>query len=212
MKKMYYAISGFGDDCEEIVQKFRHFPEALAFVNSTHQQQQYHGLHLFCRTGSNAWQRYTNDGAWVECSRDERVFVKYHTDQPPLEFVEGKSDWIDLRASERVTLKAGEFAIIPLGVSMKLPEGFEAHVLPRSSTFKRWGILMANSMGIIDNSFSGDNDVWGFPAYATRDTIIEAGDRICQFRLMPKMTPVKFCSVDHLEGPDRGGFGSTGVK
>lgn len=101
-------------------------------------------------------------------------------------------DHIDLCAAERVEMKAGEFRIISLGVAMQLPEGYEAHVLPRSSTFKRWGILMTNSMGIIDNSYCGDNDVWGFPALATRDTAIEAGDRIAQFRIMKKMPPVQF--------------------
>ena len=121
-------------------------------------------------------------------------------------------DHIDLCAAERVEMKAGEFKIISLGVAMQLPEGYEAHVLPRSSTFKRWGILMTNSMGIIDNSYCGDNDVWGFPALAMRDTVIEAGDRIAQFRITKKMPPVQFQLVDKLGNEDRGGFGSTGVN
>lgn len=121
-------------------------------------------------------------------------------------------DHIDLCAAERVEMKAGEFKIIPLGVAMQLPEGYEAHVLPRSSTFKRWGILMTNSMGIIDNSYCGDNDIWGFPALAMRDTVIEAGDRIAQFRIVKKMPPVQFQLVDKLGNEDRGGFGSTGVS
>lgn len=121
-------------------------------------------------------------------------------------------DWCDLCAAERVEMKAGEFKIISLGVAMQLPEGYEAHVLPRSSTFKRWGILMTNSMGIIDNSYCGDNDVWGFPALATRDTAIEAGDRIAQFRIVKKMPPVQFQLVDKLGNEDRGGFGSSGVR
>lgn len=119
-------------------------------------------------------------------------------------------DWIDLRAAERVEMRAGEFKIISLGVSMKLPEGYEAHVAPRSSTFKRWGILQANSVGVIDNSYSGENDIWGFPALAMRDTVVEAGDRIAQFRIMKKMEPVEFAEVEHMDDPDRGGFGSTG--
>lgn len=121
-------------------------------------------------------------------------------------------DWCDLCAAERVEMKAGEFRIISLGVAMQLPEGYEAHVLPRSSTFKRWGILMVNSMGIIDNSYCGDNDIWGFPALATRDTVIESGDRIAQFRIVKKMPPVQFQLVDKLGNEDRGGFGSSGVN
>ena len=123
-----------------------------------------------------------------------------------------QGDWIDLRAAENVDMKAGDFKIISLGVSMKLPDGYEAHVVPRSSTFKRYGILQANSFGVIDNSYCGDRDVWGFPAIAMRDTVIEVGDRICQFRIVQKMPPVEFVEVEHMEDQDRGGFGSTGRK
>ena len=121
-------------------------------------------------------------------------------------------DHIDLCAAERVEMKAGEFKIISLGVAMQLPEGYEAHVLPRSSTFKRWGILMVNSMGIIDNSYCGDNDIWGFPALAMRDTVIEAGDRIAQFRIVKKMPPVQFRKVATMGNVNRSGFGSTGER
>lgn len=121
-------------------------------------------------------------------------------------------DWCDLCAAENVELKQGEFKLISLGVAMELPEGFEAHVLSRSSTFKRWGILMVNSMGIIDNSFCGDNDVWQFPALATRDVVIEAGSRIAQFRLERKMAPIHPKFVERLGNKDRGGFGSTGER
>ena len=121
-------------------------------------------------------------------------------------------DWIDLRAAETVHLNAGEFKLISLGVSMKLPEGFEAHVVPRSSTFMKWGVLQTNSMGVIDNSYSGENDIWRFPALAMRDTIIKEGDRICQFRIVRKMEPVEFTEVEHMDDADRGGFGSTGTK
>lgn len=123
-----------------------------------------------------------------------------------------KCDWIDLRAAKEVHLKANEFALIPLGVAMKLPDGYEAHLIPRSSTFKNFGIIQANSIGIIDNSYCGDNDEWMFPAYALRDTIIHLNDRICQFRIMKKQPYVQFNTVEKLEGPDRGGFGSTGIK
>lgn len=121
-------------------------------------------------------------------------------------------DWIDLRSAETIHLSKGDFYIISLGVSMKLPDGYEAHVAPRSSTFKKWGILLANSFGVIDNSYSGDDDIWGFPAIAVRDTMIEAGDRICQFRVVKKQPEIEFVSVESLGTQNRGGFGSTGVK
>lgn len=120
-------------------------------------------------------------------------------------------DWIDLRSAEDVALKAGEFKLIKLGVAMELPEGYEAYVAPRSSTFKNFGILQANSIGIIDNSYCGDNDQWMFPAYAVRDTEIHKNDRICQFRIMEKQPELYMIEVTHLSGKDRGGFGSTGV-
>lgn len=123
-----------------------------------------------------------------------------------------KGDWIDLRAAETVELKAGEDKLIPLGVGMILPEGYEAHVVPRSSTFKHFGIIQTNHKGIIDNSYCGDNDQWMFPAYALRDTVIHKNDRICQFRIAEKQPMLNFVESDHLEETDRGGFGSTGTK
>ncbi len=141
------------------------------------------------------------------------IRIKYHVEGlPELDFIDGKSDWIDLRAAERVEMKAGEFRIISLGVSMQLPDGYEAHLAPRSSTFMKYGILQTNSIGVIDNSYCGDDDIWGMPALAVRDTIIEKGDRICQFRLYQKMEPVTFVQVEHLSQTNRGGFGSTGSK
>ena len=130
---------------------------------------------------------------------------------PKIEAIE-QGDWIDLRSAEDVHMSAGEFKIISLGVSMKLPDGYEAHVVPRSSTFKKWGILLANSVGIIDNSYCGDDDIWGFPAIAFRDTDIHKGDRICQFRIFEKMAKPTFEEYDMLFGKNRGGFGSTGDK
>lgn len=138
------------------------------------------------------------------------VMVKYHDKELGKIEKFPVGDWIDLRSAETVNMDAGQFHIISLGVSMKLPEGYEAHILPRSSTFRRWGILLTNSMGVIDNSYSGDGDVWKFPALAMRSTTIFKGDRICQFRIMPKMPEVKFTEVDHLTDKDRGGLGSTG--
>ena len=141
----------------------------------------------------------------------EEIKVKYFVDGiDELCAVAGKSDWIDLHAAEEVTLKAGEFRLIPLGVAMALPEGYEAHIVPRSSTFKNYGILQTNSMGVVDCSYCGDNDQWRMPVYATRDVTIEKNARICQFRIMRNQPPLTFTRVEHLEGPDRGGFGSTG--
>ena len=139
------------------------------------------------------------------------VKIKYHNDILPIEEFEN-GDWIDLRSAEDVEMEAGEDALISLGVSMKLPEGYEAHIVPRSSTFKKWGIIQANHMGVIDNSYSGNNDIWKFHAIAIRNTKIYKNDRICQFRIEKKQS--KFCwdVVDHLDDPDRGGFGSSGRR
>lgn len=141
-----------------------------------------------------------------------KILVRYHNDN--IDKIEkiSKGDWIDLRAAETVELKAGDFKIISLGISMKLPEGYEAHIVPRSSTFKKWGILQTNHMGVIDNSYSGDNDIWGMPVLAMRDTVIQENDRICQFRIAKRMEQVEMEQVDHLEGADRGGFGTTGCN
>ena len=137
------------------------------------------------------------------------IKVKYHTDILPIESLD-KGDWIDLRAAEDVELQPGDFKLISLGVSMKLPEGYEAHMVPRSSTFKNWGIIQANHMGIIDNSYSGDNDIWKYPVIATKFVKINKNDRICQFRIVKKQPELIFETVEYLDGPDRGGFGSSG--
>lgn len=123
-----------------------------------------------------------------------------------------KGDWIDLRCAERVELKAGEYKLLRLGVGMILPDGYEAHVLPRSSTPSKFGIILANSMGVIDNSYSGDADEWRFPAVAIRDTVIEKGDRIAQFRIMKNQPQIIFEEVEHLNEVSRGGIGSTGKR
>ena len=141
----------------------------------------------------------------------ETIKIKYHTDEiEKLRYIDGKSDWIDLRAAEDVELKAGEFKLISLGVSMELPKGYEAHVVPRSSTFKTWGVLQTNSIGIIDESYCGDNDIWKMPVYATRDTTIHKNDRICQFRIEKHQPTIEFEEVDTLDNEDRSGFGSSG--
>lgn len=142
------------------------------------------------------------------------IKIKYHSNEiEHLKNIEGiKSDWIDLRSAETVELKQGEFKLINLGVSMQIPEGYEAHIVPRSSTFKNFGIIQTNSVGIIDNSYSGDGDIWMMPVLAMRDTKISVNDRICQFRLFKNQENVSFDEVLFLEGPNRGGFGSTGKK
>ena len=142
-----------------------------------------------------------------------QIKIKYFTDKiNKLEYIDGKSDWIDLRASEDVELKSGEFKLIPLGVAMELPKGYEAHIVPRSSTFKNFGIIQTNSMGVIDETYCGSNDQWMMPAYAIRDTVIHINDRICQFRIMEHQPHINFNSVYELGGVDRGGFGSSGVQ
>lgn len=142
----------------------------------------------------------------------ETIKVKYHTKNPiKLEQVDG-SDWIDLRAAKGYSLHEGDFALIDLGVSMKLPEGYEAHVAPRSSTFKKWGVIQTNSVGVIDNSYSSDQDVWMMPVLATRDTQIYEGDRICQFRIVRQQPEITFEEVASLGNESRGGFGSTGTR
>lgn len=146
-------------------------------------------------------------------NNSEVIKIEYHSDKiDMLEYVDGKSDWIDLRAAEEVELKAGMFHLIDLGVSMKLPEGYEAHIVPRSSTFKNYGLLQTNSVGIIDGSYCSHDDVWKMPVFATRDTVVHVNDRICQFRIVKNQPKISFEEVDWLEGPIRGGFGSTGIQ
>lgn len=141
----------------------------------------------------------------------EKIKIKYFDDSiEKLTYIDGKSDWIDLRAAADVDMRAHSFHLIPLGVAMELPEGYEAHVIPRSSTFKNFGIIQANSMGLIDESYCGDNDQWFFPAIALRPTKIKKGDRICQFRIMKHQPELIFEEVEALGNADRGGHGSTG--
>lgn len=140
-----------------------------------------------------------------------QITIQYLDDSiPRLTYVGGKSDWIDLSAAETVTLKKGEFRLIHLGVAMKLPEGYEAHLAPRSSTFKNFKILQTNSVGVVDSSYCGKGDWWKMPVYATEDTTIEKGSRIAQFRIM-RIQPVITFMEGVLGDEDRGGFGSTGV-
>ncbi|MDD2446083.1 MAG: dUTP diphosphatase [Tissierellia bacterium] len=143
----------------------------------------------------------------------KKIKIKYLSEEiEKLRYIDGKSDWIDLRAAEEVSLKKGEFKLISLGVAMELPEGYEAHIVPRSSTFKNFGVIQTNHFGIIDESYCSNEDVWMFPAFAIRDTEIHINDRICQFRIMKHQPVIEFEETDNLGNESRGGFGSTGVQ
>lgn len=137
------------------------------------------------------------------------IKIKYLRNIKPIDVTE-KGDWIDLRAGEDYTLTAGEYCVVHLGVAMELPEGYTAVIAPRSSTFLKWGIIQTNSIGIIDESYCGDNDEWGMPVMAFRNTKIHKNDRICQFRLFKKNDDISFTKVKILGNKDRNGFGSTG--
>ena len=158
-----------------------------------------------------------------------KIKIKTFKDQILPEII-NKGDWIDLRANKDIFIPKGEMRLIPLGVAMELPTGYEAHLVPRSSTFKKWGIIQTNHCGIIDCSYCGDNDEWMFPAYCLEDrdecevvyedgvgtkkygTWIRKGDRICQFRIIKNQPPIEFEEVEVLGNKDRQGIGSTGSK
>nr|DAL00884.1 MAG TPA: dUTPase [Caudoviricetes sp.] len=142
----------------------------------------------------------------------ETIKIKYLTDKIDKIKKIAVGDWIDLRAAEDVVLKAGDFKLIPLGVAMQLPKGYEGHVVPRSSTFKNFGIIQTNHQAVIDESYCGDQDQWFYPAYALRDTVIHTNDRICQFRIMKKQPVIEFEEVEELGNENRGGIGSTGTN
>lgn len=158
-----------------------------------------------------------NDCIWQ--SEDEleliqsglQINIKYFTPECHIEKIE-KGDWIDLRSAVDIQYKTGEFNLIPLGLAMELPEGYEAHIAPRGSTFKKFGVIQTNSVGVVDESFCGDNDQWFMPCYALRDGEMHKGDRICQFRIIKKMKEVTLNTVEILGNVDRGSCGSTGVK
>lgn len=139
----------------------------------------------------------------------EQIKIHYIRDVEKIVKIE-KGDWVDLRAGVDMKLSKGQFALIPLGVSMKLPEGYEGILAPRSSTFKHWGILQTNSIGVFDESYCGTDDEWLMAVYATRDTEIKKNDRICQFRIIKHQPELDFVEADKLEATNRGGFGSTG--
>ena len=143
----------------------------------------------------------------------ETIRIRYLSpDIEKLCYVDGKSDWIDLRAAEEVHFEKGEFKLIPLGVAMQLPEGYEAHVAPRSSTYKNFGLIQVNSVGVVDNSYCGSDDQWFVPMLALRETTVHVNDRICQFRIMKNQPAVHFEICEELGDSMRGGFGSTGIR
>lgn len=139
------------------------------------------------------------------------VQIKYFSDIIKIKKYE-LGDWIDLRSAIDVELKKGEFKLIPLGIGMILPKGYEAHIVPRSSTYKNFKIIQTNHQAVIDESYCGDNDQWYYPVYAMEDTAIHKNDRICQFRIMEKQPQLEFVETDKLVDIDRGGFGSSGIK
>jgi dUTP pyrophosphatase len=143
------------------------------------------------------------------------IKIKYKDETiPRLKKLE-KGDWIDLAAAEDVVIEPMSFKLIDLGIAMQLPEGYEAHIVPRSSTFKHWHIIQTNHMGVIDNSYSGPEDWWKFPAFnlsTTEATLIKKGERICQFRIEMQQPDVLFDELNFQEGVNRGGFGSTGKE
>lgn len=143
----------------------------------------------------------------------ETIKILYHSDEiEKLRYIDGKSDWIDLRSAGEYTLKQFDFALINLGVSIKLPEGYEMIIAPRSSTYKNYGIIQTNSIGVIDESYSSNSDVLMMPALALRDTVIHVNDRVCQFRIVKHQPAIEFEIVEDLGDNVRGGIGSTGKQ
>ncbi|MBQ9504026.1 MAG: deoxyuridine 5'-triphosphate nucleotidohydrolase [Lachnospiraceae bacterium] len=141
----------------------------------------------------------------------EKIRIRYHSQEiEKLRYIDGKSDWIDLRAAEEVSLKAGDFALINMGISVQLPRGYEMIIAARSSTFKNFGLIQTNAIGVVDESYCGDDDIIRMPVYATRDTQVHVNDRLCQFRILRHQPEIVFEEVDSLENESRGGFGSTG--
>lgn len=130
-------------------------------------------------------------------------------DSPRLKKIE-HGDWIDLYADENYDLLPGDFALISLGVIIQLPEGYEAHLAPRSSTFKNFGVIQTNGVGVVDESYRGPEDIWRMPVFALRPSTIRRGDKIAQFRIMKKMEDISITEISEVIGDSRGGFGSTG--
>lgn len=144
---------------------------------------------------------------------NETIKIKYFdSDYPKLEYIDGKSDWIDLRANKKMDLEPNKHYLIPLGIAMQLPEGYEALLVPRSSSFKKWGIIQTNTPGIIDETYCGPNDQWFMSVYTTRKTTIERFDRVCQFRIIKHQPKLMFTESELNNNTSRGGHGSTGTN
>ena len=171
----------------------------------------YYGQRIVCEEKEKGMK--LNNGLEISLNNEiENIEIKYFDESlPKLEQID-KGNWIDLRASEEIKLKSFEFRLIPLGVAMKLPKGYEAHIAPRSSTFKNFGIIQTNSVGVVDSTYCGGEDMWMIPVLATRDTVIHKGYRICQFRIIRSQPYIKFIESDLSSNESRGGFGSTGVQ
>ena len=140
------------------------------------------------------------------------ITIKYHVEGLEPVTQAHPFEWCDLRSAETVELKKGDFKLIDLGVSIALPEGYEAILAPRSSTFKNYGVIMSNSIGVIDHLYRGNEDRWMMPVYATRDTVINKNDRVCQFRIQECQPTLYFSETDDMGNENRGGLGSTGVN
>lgn len=141
----------------------------------------------------------------------EKIKIKYLKDVEKIQKIP-IGNWIDLRSAEDIELCAGQSKLISLGVAMKLPDEYEANIVPRSSTLKNFGIIQGNHFAVIDNSYCGDDDEWKFSAYAIRDTVIHKNDRICQFRINKIQPIIEFEEVETLGNKNRGSFGSTGIN
>lgn len=139
------------------------------------------------------------------------IKVKYHCGAAKPIRQAHPGEWIDLRAADDVYLEAGKFHLISLGVSIQLPYGYEAIIASRSSTFKNYGVIQTNGIGVIDHTYCGDADLLQFPCYATADKIIHAGDRIAQLRIQKTQGDIEITEVEHLSNKNRGGIGSTGT-
>ena len=203
-KEMLRFLDKFGVDCLHINGDFAGYD---SLVDTVLDALAADGKPLVCPHPSDVCPRPSDSAEALT------IKVRYLSDKiQPLEYIDGKSDWVDLRAAEDVELKTGESKLIPLGIAMQLPKGYEAIVAPRSSTYKNFGIRQTNSIGVIDETYCGDNDQWYFPARADRHTVIHAGDRICQFRIEKHQPQLFFESVDTLGNADRGGIGSTGKR
>ena len=149
----------------------------------------------------------------MDIAGKETIRIKYHSDQvDKLDYIEGKSDWIDLRSAKEVTMQKGDFCLIDLGVSVQLPKGYEMLIAARSSTFKNYGLIQTNAVGVVDESYCSDDDHLKWPCYATRDTTVHVNDRICQFRILRHQPEICFEEVETLGNKTRGGFGSTGIQ